>query len=415
MACWAFSVRAQTSFNTISAHDIELLLTDISKTNPKLLERLVGDPELKKQQVENLRQLLAYATQAQKDGLADEPINKQELENIRAEVLAVNYDREINKGKSGSAAFGSIPSAEVEQWLAGAGRQSEFEKFLETKLAILRASDPTTVDRKVTDDERAQARASFARTRIYLAAYESDLKKGTLPKEFVEKANLQVKLQQAQFLARQYSERIADKQEVTAGQIASYIAAHPELDPAPKRLLAQQILDRAKAGEDFAKLANEFSQDPGNKGADGKPKGGLYQDVPKGQMVTAFEKAALALKPGEISPGLVETDFGFHIIKLDRKLEPGKNRGRDGQVTETYDVRHILISTGVKDPKDPNAREVPVNDYIREKLEKQRIDALVVSNNVHVAEDFAIPPQAESPVQTPVKKRVVKKRPAHKK
>jgi parvulin-like peptidyl-prolyl isomerase len=395
---------------------MELLLTDVSKTNPTLLKKLADDPQLKRQQIESLKQLLAYATQAQKDGLADDPVNKQELENIRAEILALNYDREVNKGKLGLPPLGSIPTTEVEQWLAGAQRESEFEKFLETKMAILKESDPTMLDRKITDEERAQARDIFARTRIYLAAYESELKKGTFAKEFVERANLQVKLQQAQFLARLYSERVADKNEVTDTEIASYIAAHPELDTAPKRAFAQKILDRAKAGEDFAKLANEFSQDPGNKGLDGKLNGGLYQNVPKGRMISVFENAALALKPGEISPELVETDYGFHIIKLDRKFEAVKDKAGRAQGAETYDVRHMLISTGVKNSEDPNAREVPVKDYVREILEKHRLDELVVRNHVQVAEDFTVPALSQTPsnVQTPVKKHLAKKRPAHK-
>src|SRR6185295_5672218 len=167
-----------------------------------------------------------------------------------------------------------------------------------------------------------------------------------LSRDFINKANLQVKLQQAQFLARLYSDKMGDTDKVTDDDVAKYISEHPELDLAAKRAQAQQILERAKAGEDFAALANEFSQDPGNKGQDGTPQGGLYADVPKGRMVAPFEQAALALQPGQIAPELVETDFGFHIIKLERAL--GMHEGKDGKKEETYDVRHILISTGVK-------------------------------------------------------------------
>src|SRR5205085_3625315 len=135
---------------------------------------------------------------------------------------------------------------------------------------------------------------------------------------------------------------------------------------------AQGILDRALAGEDFVALANEFTQDPGNKGPDGTLQGGIYKDVPKGRMVVPFEEGALKLQEGQVNPELVESDFGFHIIKLERKLGPSPNKDAKkdpkGGDTDTYDVRHILISTGFKDPENPTAREMPVKDYVRNKL-----------------------------------------------
>src|SRR5450631_627264 len=114
MATAAMRINGQSqSFNSISKAEIEVLLADVAKTNPKILERLAQDPEMKKQQIENLKQLLAFASEAQKDGLASDPINKQELDNIRAEILAVNYDREINKDKGPMPAFGFITGDQV--------------------------------------------------------------------------------------------------------------------------------------------------------------------------------------------------------------------------------------------------------------------------------------------------------------
>jgi parvulin-like peptidyl-prolyl isomerase len=159
-------------------------------------------------------------------------------------------------------------------------------------------------------------------------------------------------------------------------------------------------LNRAKAGEDFAKLANEFSQDPGNKSPQGEPQGGIYKDVTKGKMIPEFEAAALALEPGQIAPNLVETPYGYHIIKLERK---GEVKDQAGQPSENYDVRHILITTGVKDPENPMSREMPVRDFVRAKLEeekeKQVLDEIVANNKVEVAEDYEVPEVSEEKMQ----------------
>ena len=309
-------------FSSISKIEIEMLLADVAKTNPAMLKRLAQDPEMKKQQIENLKQLLAFASQAQKDGLASEPTNRQELDSIRSEVLAVNYDREINKGKGPMPAFGYITGDAVNAYwsekekigLAGSAEQrthqAEFDDFLNAKIAILRASSPE-MDREFSDDEKKQARDVFARIRIYKSEYDQKVKSGEMSREFVDKANLQVKLQQAQFLARLYSEKVKDQTKVADEDIAKYIAVHPELDPSQKKAKAQAILDRARAGENFAALANKFSEDPGNKGASGEANGGLYKDVPKGQMVAPFEEAALALQPGQNFAAACRDRFRF--------------------------------------------------------------------------------------------------------
>jgi peptidyl-prolyl cis-trans isomerase C len=76
------------------------------------------------------------------------------------------------------------------------------------------------------------------------------------------------------------------------------------------------VLKQAKAGADFAKLAQEHSQDGS------AAQGGDLNYFAKGQMVPAFDKVAFELKPGQLS-GVVTTQFGYHIIKVvDRK--PGR-------------------------------------------------------------------------------------------
>ena len=78
---------------------------------------------------------------------------------------------------------------------------------------------------------------------------------------------------------------------------------------------AEGILKDLKAGKDFAAAAKENSQDPGSA-----PNGGDLGFFEQGQMVPQFEQAAFALKPGQMSD-VVETQFGYHIIKVAEKQD----------------------------------------------------------------------------------------------
>lgn len=416
---------AGANFNSISQEELDTLVADIAKQDPVALKRLGGDPEMKKQQLESLKQILAFASEAQREGLTNEKPYKQELENINAEVVAVNYDRDLNKDKGPMPPFGFVTEDRVKEYWGegeqppagwwenfknkvGLGKEDhniEFDKFIETKLTILGESNPKMKDHQLTDDERQQARDFFAKISILNDEYNEKLAKGEISKELQKRIDLQAKLQQAQYLARMYSTKMADKLKVSDEDVNKYIADHPELGFEEKRAKAQGILDRAKAGEDFAALANEFTEDPGNKDSKGVQQGGFYPDNPKGKMVPEFENAALALEPGQISPDLVQTDYGFHIIKLEKK---GISDDPNLKGQETYDARHILISTGVKDPESPFGGEKPIKLYVKQKLEKEKEDdtlkELIAKNNVTVPEDFNIPEISDEQVQEAMKK-----------
>jgi peptidyl-prolyl cis-trans isomerase D len=82
------------------------------------------------------------------------------------------------------------------------------------------------------------------------------------------------------------------------------------LPKAEARKKIDAVLDRVRKGEDFAKVARQESDD--SSAAEGGDLG-CFQ---RGSMVKPFEDAAYALAPGEISP-VVESQYGFHVIKLD--------------------------------------------------------------------------------------------------
>lgn len=77
------------------------------------------------------------------------------------------------------------------------------------------------------------------------------------------------------------------------------------------RARAQDLLKQLKAGAKFEDLARKYSEDPGSK-----DNGGLYEKVERGRMVPEFDKAAFSLPKGQLSD-LVQTSFGFHIIRVE--------------------------------------------------------------------------------------------------
>lgn len=98
---------------------------------------------------------------------------------------------------------------------------------------------------------------------------------------------------------------------------------------------AAEAIRRAKAGEDFAKLARELSEDPPSAA-----NGGDLGYVARGEMVPQFEEALFKLKKGELSPEPVRTPFGYHAIKV----TDIKEGGRKPKEAVTADIRTRLAA-----------------------------------------------------------------------
>jgi parvulin-like peptidyl-prolyl isomerase len=93
-------------------------------------------------------------------------------------------------------------------------------------------------------------------------------------------------------------------QEVEKANVAHILVASEEE--------AKKVIERLDKGEDFAALAAELSTDPGSK-----DNGGIYENITKGQFVPEFEQAMFVdLQPGETTKVPVQTQFGYHVIRL---------------------------------------------------------------------------------------------------
>jgi foldase protein PrsA len=121
--------------------------------------------------------------------------------------------------------------------------------------------------------------------------------------------------------------------------------------------------------------------------------------VKKGQMAPEFEQTALSLEPGKVADQPVETKFGYHIIKLEKK---GTTKGKDGKEEETYNVRHILISTMFSDPKNPFGQPMPIDEKVKSDLQEEKgkkiLDQIKAQNPIEV-EDFEVPKPSDEQIQ----------------
>lgn len=130
---------------------------------------------------------------------------------------------------------------------------------------------------------------------------------------------------------------------------------------------ANQIAARAKAGEDFAQLAMDYSTDPGSG-----QNGGSLGVFGKGQMVPEFEEAAFALKEGEIS-NPVKSDFGWHIIRLDRIVSTSADNPQ-------IEASHILISIEASEETKANIenRAMEAQEMLKKKNPEEVAKAMEI-------------------------------------
>jgi parvulin-like peptidyl-prolyl isomerase len=356
----------------LSSDDMALIAGDQA---PQARMRMASDESARKEFAKNVRELLAVAEEARSKGVAKRPDIKRQLELMRAFIISQNYLQTQTGAQP-------ITDADIEAFFKEPGQEEELKQFIQDA----QARNPMMKGQPISEDQMKEIRRQLGQVLIGARRGEA----AGIDKQ--RKVELQIMLQQARLLASMYEqETLIESVKATQPEIDTYMKGHPEeqvharhiliamkssdvqeagqpqagksdeLTKPQARAKAEDILKRLKAGEDFVALAKQYSTDPGSK-----ENGGDLGWFGRGRMVPEFEKAAFALQPGQISE-VVESPFGFHIIRVDERR------------------------TG-----DPQQAAQAVE---REK-EKKLIDEIVQrqSSHINIAENFAVqapPPQMQ--------------------
>ena len=374
---WQVKARRSESLN-LSAEDMAMIAEEQA---PQFRTRLASDANARKDFADDLRKLLAVAEEARTKGVANKPEVKRQLDLVRSVVLAENYFKSQGAGETGP----NVSDQEVEEFFKQPANQQKFDAFI----ADAKAKNPQLAGGQIPEEQMKQVKKQLGQV---LIGEQKAVAAGVDKQRNVE---LQIKLEQARILAQSYAqEQLADKMKATDAEVDAYIAQHPELDSKVNRSKAEDVLKRVRAGEDFAKLAKEFSTDPGSK-----EKGGDLGWFGHGQMVPEFEQAAFALKPGQVSD-LVQTKFGYHIIKVDER----KTETKDGKPEEQIHARHILIgesAAGDNPFSPPQSGRDKARAAVEQEKQKKVLDEIVARSHVTVADNFSVKMPEQQPQQLP--------------
>jgi parvulin-like peptidyl-prolyl isomerase len=358
----------------LTPEDMSLLAED---QPPQLRARLAADEAARKDFARDIQRLLAVAEEAEAKGVANVPEMKRQLEFQKASVIAQYYFQQ--QGENGP----NITDAEVDEYFKTPANLQKFDDLIADA-----KKDPQFAAQEIPKEQLDALRQRVGR--LYLAEQKA-IQQGYDKKPEVR---LQTMMQHARLVASKYAQdtKLQDKFTATDDEVKAYLEKHPELDTDKKqRAKAEEVLQRVRNGEDFATLAKEFSSDPGSK-----DKGGDLGWFGSGQMVPEFDKAAFALKPGEVS-GVVQSKYGFHIIKVEER----KTETKDGKPQEMVHARHILFS----EPSSPYGPPESSRDKAKAALEKEKadkiLDEFVARSHVKVANSFTVKPPEQSPMQLP--------------
>jgi len=247
------------------------------------------------------------------------------------EVKRSELDETVTSIKATAVARGQVLSPEQQLTM----ERQLLDRLIQIKILLLKASDAekargreTCAKRMENIKNRTGSEETLNRQLKSVGMTQEDLRRRMTEEataEAVLEKELNIKVSEAD-IKKYYDDngpRFEQPEMVRASHILlstkdpTTQAELTEAQKAAKHKQMEDILKRARAGEDFAKLAKDYSEDPGSK-----DKGGEYT-FPRGQMVKEFEAAAFSLNTNQVSD-IITTQFGYHIIKLLEKMPAKK-------------------------------------------------------------------------------------------
>ncbi len=360
-------------YNSISAQELSAFVGNLP---PQYQQQLAQSKDQRKQFIDQFKKMFAMAAAAQAAGVDKQEDVKRKIA-IQTDLALASEEQKLNPQNE-------VSKQEKDAYFAA--HQKDFEADNQA-IRPKNLPAPTAEETNQLKDQWSELKIRAERARK--AGLE---KNGALP--------LKLKIQRANVLANEYSKSLEEKFKATDEEIKKYRAENPKSDPDKIKKQAEDVLARVKKGEDFTTLAKEFSEDGSAQ------EGGDLGWFTRERMVKEFSDAAFALKPGETS-GLVKSQFGWHIIKLEERRmkkpdpkapKPAVSPAADGKPAapaapeEEVRARHILFST-----RDADG----VEQMLTQKKIQRELEDTTLKFPVTVPEDFPINVPGGSDLQLP--------------
>lgn len=388
----AQDVRARTELREaailrgLSEHELENILRHQALTEPGAVEAIVASTDSRRAFLGGLREYLALAAQARREGLADEERFKINYEYKKKIMIADLYRAKLTAAQGN---YYVVPQEEIAAVWSSPENENAFEKDMDALRSIqnetAKARGDQAVYGKLQGGSLEKARANWANAKVLWEKAIADPEFIGQPEIGLRLKILEAGILSADYLRKHWNESV----KATPEEIANYLREHREYDPTLKRSRAEDALRRAVAGEDFAALAKEFSEDRSNR-----DKGGLYENVTRDDIWPQVVDALVSMKENQVRDQIVETDTGFHVLKLISKTNATDSVGSDQKFT----YRHILLQKGFENPEHTN-KEIPppfvssatiAKDAVEKAKRATFVASIVSKAEITLPEDFSV-------------------------